>query len=386
MLLHQGVVFMSASEPVFIFDVHLDLSMNALEWNRDLRWSLERIRRWEQYMKDKVDRGNGTVSLPEMRKGRIGLCVATQIGRYSPYFHRLAGWNSPEQAWAQTQGQLAWYRAMEEQNELVQIRTRAQLDAHLSLWLKSPPCDDGTPYVVESRKQPAKPPIGYVLSLEGADSIVTLKHLERSYADGLRALGPAHYGPGRYAHGTDAEGPLPALGKDLLKEMQRLGIILDVTHLCDECFWDALDVYDGPLWASHQNCRTLAPWNRQFADDQIQAVIERGGILGMAFDAIMMVPGWVHLRSKPSDFQLKIERICDHIDHICQMAGNAKHVGIGTDLDGGYGTEQTPMDMNSIADLQTLPGLLKKRGYSHDDIDGIMWRNYVEFLRRTWKE
>ncbi|GDY08840.1 hypothetical protein LBMAG52_23260 [Planctomycetia bacterium] len=371
--------------PSFIFDVHLDLSMNALEWNRDLRWSQEKIRRWEQHMKDKVDRGNTTVCFPEMRRGNIGLCVATQIGRYSPYFHRLPGWSSPEQAWAQTQGQLAWYHAMEEAGELVQIRTKAQLDAHLDLWLNSPPCDDGTPYIVESRKQPTHRPIGYILSLEGADSIITLKHLERSYADGLRALGPAHYGPGRYAFGTDTDEPLSPQGKDLLKEMQRLGIILDVTHLCDSAFWDALDCYNGPLWASHQNCRALAPWNRQFADDQIKAVIERGGVLGMAFDAIMMVPGWTHLRSKPADFQLKIERICEHVDHICQMAGNAKHVGIGTDLDGGYGTEQTPMDLNSIADLQSLPALLTKRGYTPDDIAGIMHRNFVDFLRRTWK-
>ncbi len=373
------------SEPVFVFDVHLDLSMNALEWNRDQRWSQERIRRWEQHMKDKVDRGNNTVCFPEMRRGRVGLCVATQIARHAPYFHKLPGWNSPEQAWAQTQGQLAWYRAMEEAGEMVQIHSRAELEKHLDQWLKSPPCDDGTPYVVESRKQQARPPIGYVLSLEGADSLVTLKHLERSYADGLRALGPAHYGPGVYAHGTDATGPLPARGRDLLKEMERLGIILDVTHLCDECFWDALDCYHGPLWASHQNCRTLAPWNRQFADDQIKAVIERGGVLGMAFDAIMMVPGWVHLRSRPADFQLKIERICEHIDHICQLAGNARHVGIGTDLDGGYGTEQTPTDLNSIADLQKLPELLRGRGYSQSDIEGIMWRNFVEFLRRVWK-
>jgi membrane dipeptidase len=377
------------SEPVFIFDAHLDLSMNALEWNRDQRWTLERIRRWEHIAsmvkKDKVDRGNNTVCFPEMRRGRVGLCVATQIGRHSPYFHKLPGWNSPEQAWAQTQGQLAWYRAMEEAGEMVSIRTRADLDKHLDLWLNSPPPDDGTPYIVDSRKQPAKLPIGYVLSLEGADSIVTLKHLERSYADGLRALGPAHYGPGVYANGTDATGGLPAKGKELIKEMERLGIILDVTHLCDECFWDALDCHHGPLWASHQNCRTLAPWNRQFADDQIKAVIERGGILGMAFDAIMMVPGWVHLRSKPSDFNLTIERICEHIDHICQLAGNAKHVGIGTDLDGGYGSEQTPMDLNSIADLQKLPALLRGRGYSANDIEGIMHRNFVEFLRRAWK-
>jgi membrane dipeptidase len=371
-------------EPILVFDAHLDLSMNALEWNRDQRWPLERIRRWEQHMKDKVDRGNATVCFPEMRRGRVGLCVATQIARHSPYFHRLPGWSSPEQAWAQTQGQLAWYRAMEEAGEMVSIRNRTDLDRHVELW-QAAPCDDASAYVVESRRQPAKRPIGFLLSLEGADSIVTLRHLERSYGDGLRALGPAHYGPGVYAHGTDAAGPLPAKGKELLQEMERLGIILDVTHLCDECFWDALDCFHGPVWASHQNCRTLAPWNRQFADDQIRAVAERGGVLGMAFDAIMMVPGWVHLRSRPADFQLKIERICEHIDHICQLVGNARHVGIGTDLDGGYGTEQTPMDLNSIADLQKLPVLLRDRGYSAADIEGIMWRNFVEFLRRVWE-
>lgn len=367
-----------------IFDAHLDLSMNALDWNRDLRWSLEKIRRWELPLKDKVDRRNGTVCFPEMRRGKIGLCVATQIARHAGYFHRLPGFNSPEQAWATTQGQLAWYRAMEEAGEMVPIRTREELDAHLQLWLAAPPCDDGTPYVVESKKQPTKLPIGYILSLEGADSIVTLGHLERSYAQGLRALGPAHYGPGRYANGTDAEGGLSPLGKDLLREMDRLGIILDATHLCDEAFWDALDVFQGPVWASHQNCRVLAPWNRQFADDQIKAVISRGGVLGMAFDAIMMVPGWTHLRSKPSDFQLKIERICEHIDHVCQLAGNARHVGIGTDLDGGYGTEQMPLDMDSIADLQKIPPLLQKRGYSQTDIEGIMHGNFIAFLRRAW--
>jgi membrane dipeptidase len=373
------------SDARLIFDVHLDLSMNALEWNRDQRWTLERIRRWEVYMKDRVDRGNNTVCFPEMRRGRVGLCVATQIGRFSPYFHRLPGWNSPEQAWATTQGQLAWYREMEAQGEMVQIRDKTQLEKHLAQWLDAPHRDESAEYGQQSRGAAGpRLPIGYILSLEGADSIVTLRHLEKSYEDGLRALGPAHYGPGVYAHGTDAQGPLPAKGKDLLREMQRLGIILDVTHLCDECFWDALEIYQGPLWASHQNVRALAPWNRQFADDQIKAVIERGGVLGMAFDAIMMIPGWVHLKSKPADFQLKIERICDHIDHICQLAGNAKHVGIGTDLDGGYGTEQTPMDLNSIADLQTLPGLLHKRGYTESDIEGIMWRNFVDFLRRAW--
>mgnify|MGYP002632627427 CR=1 FL=1 len=367
---------------MFILDAHLDLAMNALEWNRDLTWSIERIRRWELGKKDTVDRGNGTVSFPEMRRAEIGLCVATQIGRHSPYFHRLPGWNSPHQAWAQTQGQLAWYRAMEEAGELISIRTRAQLETHFKLCQKLPP-PDAKAYVVESRRQVAKSPIGFVLSLEGADSLITLNHLERSYADGLRALGPAHYGPGVYAHGTDSQGPMPARGKELLKEMDRLGMILDTTHLNDENFWEALEVFQGPLWASHQNCRVLAPWNRQFADDQIKAVIQRGGVLGMAFDGIMMVPGWVHHRSKAADFQLKVERICEHIDHICQLAGNAKHVGIGTDLDGGFGTEQTPMDMDTIHDLQRIPALLKKRGYKKAEIEGIMSGNFVNFLRKN---
>ena len=261
---------------------------------------------------------------------------------------------------------------MEDCGELVQIRDRAGLDRHLALWLAD--ADAGGA---------GRLPIGYMLSLEGADSIVSFRHLERSYADGLRALGPVHYGPGVYGMGTDAEGPLSPRGRELLREMERLGIILDATHLCDESFRDALDHYSGPVWASHSNCRALADWNRQFTDEQFKELIARGAVIGMAFDAIMMVHGWHHLRSKPQDFDLRIEKICEHIDHICQLAGNARHVGIGSDLDGGFGTEQTPLDLDSIADLGRLGGLLASRGYSAADIEGIFFGNVVAFLRRS---
>jgi len=358
--------------PRLIFDVHLDLSWNALDFNRDLRWTQERIRRRELGMSDYVCRGRSTVCFPEMRRGNVGLCVATQLQRSVDYFSRLPGSASPEQAWAITQGQLAWYREMESCGELVQICNREQLDAQLKLWLYA------------SREATTKLPIGYILSLEGADSIVSFKHLEKSFADGLRALGPVHYGPGVYGMGTDAEGPLTARGRELLKEMERLGIILDATHLCAESFWDALGHFSGPVWASHSNCRAVADWNRQLTDDQIKALIERGAVIGMAFDAIMMVHGWAHLRSKPEDFGLKMEKICEHIDHICQLAGNANHVGIGSDLDGGYGTEQTPMDLDSIADLATVGDHLAARGYSAEDIDGIFYGNFIRFLRRAW--
>lgn len=373
------------SQPL-IMDIHLDLAMNATVYNRDLRWSHERIRRWELLQTDKPGRGHHVVCFPEMRRARIGLCVATQNGRYSPYFHKLPGWNSPEQAWAHTQAELAWYREMERVGQMTPIRNLDELNQHVEAWTTSdPPDSELNPDFNEHQNEP-RLPIGYVRSLEGADSIVTLAHLEKSHEDGLRALGLSHYGPGVYAHGTDDEGPLPERGKELLKKMEELEIILDLTHLCDESFWDSLDNFSGPVWASHQNCRALSPWNRQFSDEMIKAVIARGGVMGMAFDAIMMIPGWDYKKTRAADVGLKIERTCDHIDHICQIAGNANHVGIGTDLDGGYGTEQTPMDLDSIADLQTIPGLLRKRGYSEEDINKVMAFNVIDFLRRAWGE
>src|SRR5262245_43552022 len=239
---------------MLLVDGHLDLSMNALEWNRDLTRPLEEVRRRETGKTDKKDRGRGVCTLSEMRRGRIGLCIATQIARYVAEDNPLPGWYAPEIAWDQTQGQLAWYRTMGDRGQMVQICDRAALARNVALWQNNPPPDA---------------PIGYILSLEGADSIVELSYLEKAYATGLRALGPAHYGPGRYSPGTGASGGLTAAGRDLVKEMQRLGIIIDVTHLTDEAFWEALDLYDGPVWASHNNCRAIVPHKRQLKHEQL---------------------------------------------------------------------------------------------------------------------
>src|SRR5882757_8523150 len=160
---------------MFIIDAHLDLSMNAMEWNRDLRLPVQAIRDREKGLSDKPDRGKGTVSLPALRQGNIGLVVATQIARYVAPGNPLPGWHSPWQAWAQTQGQLAWYKAMEEAGEMVMIRDLPSLEKHLLLWATSTPTPDNRP-------------IGYILSLEGADSIITPDYLHRAYAYGLRAL------------------------------------------------------------------------------------------------------------------------------------------------------------------------------------------------------
>lgn len=354
---------------MLIFDAHLDLAMNALEWNRDLRWPIPDIRRSEDGMTDKKDRGNGTVSLHAMRQGGVGLCVATQIARYVKPKNALPGWKSPEQAWAQTQGQLAWYRAMEFAGEMIQIKDRAGLLAHIDAW----------------ERDPENTPIGYILSLEGADSILSFEHLEQSHEQGLRAIGPAHYGPGTYAYGTDSDGPLGDKGRQLIKEIERLELILDATHLSDTSFWEAIDIYNGRVWASHSNCRALVPNERQFTDKQILELISRGAVIGAVLDAWMLVPGWIKRVTQPEELKPTLQHMADNIDHVCQLAGNALHSAIGTDLDGGFGTEQGPIDLDTISDIGKLSEILKDRGYSDPDIANIMGENWIRFLLETWK-
>ena len=355
-----------------IFDVHLDLSLNALEWNRDLTLPVSRIREVESGMTDMKGRALNTVALPDMRRGGIGLCVATQIGGCMKPRASVACWESPAQAWGMTQGQLAYYRALCELGEMVQITNLAELESHLALW--------ADPVAATA----AHAPIGFILSLEGADSIVTVDYLERAYASGLRAMGPSHYGAGRYAMGHDQVGGLRPGGAELIRKMDELGIILDVTHLSDDSFFEALDIYTGPVWASHSNCRSLVNDPRQFSDEQIRLLIERDAVLGAVFDAWMMIPGWTRGTSTPESTGVKIAHIADHIDHICQLAGNTNHVGIGSDLDGGFGKEQSPGDLDTIADLQSIEGILKGRGYSDADVSAIFHGNFLRVVRRAW--
>ena len=359
---------------MLIFDAHLDLSINAIEWNRDLTKPLAEVRKEEAHLSDKPDRGRGTVSLPELRRSGIGVCVATQLARvelnaWSP----INGWRTPAQAWAMTQAQRAWYTAMEEAGEMVLLGTAKALAAHVAMWEAALGRGDDSHL---------KLPVGFVLSLEGADSLLSLDHLHRAYGYGLRAIGPAHYGPGVYANGTDSSGGLNERGVALIKEVDSLGMILDATHLCDDAFWEALDLFHGPVWASHHNCRALVPHNRQISDDMIRALAERGAVIGAAFDAWMIVPGWVRRQSTPESMQGYLRHIVDHIDHICQITGSHEHVGIGSDLDGCFGTEQTPIDVQTIYDLTRLPELFAERGYSEEAIRGIMRDNFLKFLER----
>jgi membrane dipeptidase len=320
-------------------------------------------------MTDEPSRGHNTLSLPELRKAGVRVCVATLLARGGPEQKPKTAnkrsdldFASQSIAYAAAHGQLAYYRLLEKQGHIRLIRTRSELDSH---W----------------QSASSDSPLGIILSMEGADPIVSPGQAEEWWDAGLRAVGPVHYGRSHYAYGTGVCGPLSPAGVELLEELSRLGIILDVTHLCDQSMAQALDMYDGPVLASHHNCRALVPGDRQLTDEQIKRLIARGGVIGAALDAWMLHPNWVRGQTQPD--VVSLDAVADHIDHICQLAGNARHAGIGSDLDGGFGFEQTPRDLNTIDDLQKLSAILLSRGYSEAEVDGIFHGNWLRFFRES---
>jgi membrane dipeptidase len=357
---------------MIIFDAHLDLAWNALDWNRDLRQSVQHIRTTEKDVPGKAF-GCNTVSFPELRRGKVAIFIATLLARLMRPVGLSAvnRYTSMEAAYAATQGQMAYYRILEQQGLLRWLRDWPSLDAHARAWL---------------RNEEGSEPLGFILSMEGADPVLSPEQLHEWWQQGLRIIGPAHYGVSPYAHGTGTEGGLFPPGKPLLREMERLGIILDVTHLSDQSFDEAMDVYGGPVLASHHNCRALVPDQRQLSDPQIRLLIARGAVIGTALDAWMLYPNWIRGQTRPEEAGVRLTTMVDHIDHVCQLAGNAEHAAIGTDLDGGFGTEQSPADLDTIADLQRLPELLSQRGYSASAIEGILYGNWLRFFRRAWQK
>jgi membrane dipeptidase len=343
-----------------------------LDWNRDLRRPVADIRRreTEQGLSGK-GRGVNTVSFVELRRGGVGIVIATLL----PRLHRanlmppIQRYESMEAAYAASRGQMAYYQALVEQKYLRWIKDAASLREH----------------VAACRQGGEVQPLGFILSMEGADSVLNPEQVHEWWDAGLRIIGPAHYGVSPYAHGTGTEGGLFPPGKPLLREMEKAGMILDVTHLADQSFDEALDAYGGPVLASHHNCRAFVPNQRQLTDEQIKRLIGRGAVIGAALDAWMLVPNWIRGETRPESVGVTLAAMVDHIDRVCQLAGNARHAAIGTDLDGGFGREQTPCDLDTIVDLQKIPVLLKQRGYSVDDITGIMHGNWVRFFEEAWR-
>jgi len=355
-------------ETMMVVDSHLDLAMNALNWNRDLRLSAHETRSLEAGMTEK-GRAAGTVGFPDMRAGKVAVSSATLIARVAWPGTNVPGYRTPEIAYAHAMGQLAHYRLLEEQGDVRVLEYLADLEGHLAEWQEPV---QGTP------------PLGFWISMEGADPIISPDQVGEWWDDGLRMVSLCHYGVSAYSHGTGMPGGLLPDAYPLLDEMAEVGMVLDVSHLADEALFQALDAFDGRVAASHHNCRALVPGDRQLTDEQIRLLVQRDAVIGAALDAWMIVPDWVKGETQPE--AASMEDYVNHIDHVCQLAGNARHAAIGSDLDGGYGIEQTPHDLDTIADLQKVPDLLRRRGYSESDIGLIMHGNWLRFLRETLPE
>ncbi|MBI4529996.1 MAG: membrane dipeptidase [Candidatus Latescibacteria bacterium] len=358
---------------MLIIDMHLDLAMNAINWRRNLEQSVYDIRKHEKDAGLKEPgRGRGTVAFPEMRKGEVAVSSATVIARIARPNNPLDGYPTQEIAYAVAQGQLAYYRVLESQGKVRIVKDWETLTAHIREW-ENRNC---------GKPENNDPPLGFIISMEGADPIVSPEQVESWRDDGLRIVSLSHYGVSTYAHGTGTAGGLTDRGPALLRALDTAGMILDLTHTVDRSFFEALEYFNGPVLASHNNCRALCPGDRQFSNEQIKTLIDRGGVIGAALDAWMIVPNWK--KSVTENIVCSLEDYVNHIDHICQLAGDTRHAAIGTDLDGGYGQEQTPHDLQTIADLQMIPDLLRRHGYSEEDVQGIMHGNWLRLFMEAW--
>ena len=352
-----------------IIDLHLDLAWDALFWNRDLTMPARQMRSQEAREVPQVaegfDTGQCTVTFPEMRRGNVGIMLSTIMSRIEPRYRdsRRDGMRTQEQAIGMGRGHLAYYQAMARRGEIKPVYGLRELDEAVEVWKNSN----------------EKTPLYHILSMESADPIADPDDVEFWWNSGLRVVGPAHFGHNTYIHGTFTEGGLKPPAKALYKAMSEAGMILDITHMADQAVWESFDLWDGPIMASHCTCRSIVPGQRHLTDDMIRELCRRGGIIGLVFCQFFIDPavsferrplrkGWISKYGMDGFFP--------HIENITDLAGGSlANIAIGTDMDGGFGAELTPTDVDTIADLQDFPSVLRNGGISEDDVNGILHGN-----------
>ena len=362
-----------------LFDAHLDMALNALDHERDQTLAVSALRQREQGgVAD--DRGIATVSFNELRAGGCGVVLSTVIARSKPWIdpkrllkrHDL-DYPDPSMAYAAAMGQLAYYRLLQERGQLRILTSADQYRQHLADW----------------DADPQDTPIGLILTMECADPIVEPEQLRDWHAMGLRTLMLAHFGKSHYAHGTpssdpenahDVDGPLTDPGRSLLSKMFELGMPLDLTHTADQSFAEAADRYERRIYSSHTACRSLQDIPRNHSDAQLKTLIDRGGVIGLPVFNYFLKPGYEEDAPKQS---VTYADLADHIDHICQLAGDTRHVGIGSDADGGFGCEHMPAELDTHRDLTRLGQTLSGRSYSDEDIHLVMSGNWLRFFSET---
>jgi membrane dipeptidase len=357
------------TDPPIIVDAHEDIAHNAVNYRRDFTRSAYAKRRLEA--NTDIPRLTGTVmtGLPEALLGRVAVIfgtifVAPAWAAEKGGIHAEISYETPAQAYKYALDQIDVYQRLADDNERISlIRTRAELAAVLATWAEGVEFD--------------KHKVGLLISMEGADPIPEPKAFEEWYERGVRAVGLA-WSETRYSGGTKRPGPLTGMGRELLEVMASFKAILDLSHMAEEAYLEAVDRYEGPIIASHSNPRAFCNTDRHLSDDMIRRLAERDGVMGIVPYNAFLRNDWSKTDRKSA---VTLATVAAAIDHVCQVTGSARHVGIGSDFDGGFGYEQTPAEIDTVADLHLIGPLLAARGYTADDIAAILGGNFLRILR-----
>lgn len=356
---------------MILVDAHQDIAYNALTFGRDYHKSALLIRRAEAHEPALMQAaGAATLGLPEALLGRVGVVCATifalPLEVKTPAWETLA-YRTPLEAYHAGLRQMDYYHRLADETSHVRlVSTQADLDAVLATWQPD--------HEIGQHQQ------GMVLLMEGADPIIAPQQFEEWYGRGVRAVGLAWHAT-RYAAGTGQPGRLTMLGHELLEALAAFNVLLDVSHLAEEAYFEALDVYQGQaVFASHSNPRRFCNTDRHLSDQMILRLAERDGVMGIVLLNSFLQQTW---RKGDPKSTVTLGRVVEAVDYVCQLTGSAAHVGIGSDLDGGFGAESAPQGIDTAADLWNIGGALREKGYQEEDIAAIMSGNMLRKLRQS---
>lgn len=355
-----------------VVDAHADIAWNALAFGRDVTRSALITRQQERDTPIPArNHGQALVGWPEWLLGRVAVVFASLFALPA---HRAEGawetlcYQDAQQAHRLLRQQVDFYHQLVDDHgdKFRLVHSQADLQSVLSGW-------DG-----DSLK-PRR--VGLVLMMEGAEAVRHPDELAEWHAQGVRILAPA-WAATRYAGGTGEPGPFTRLGRMLLEAMADLGMMLDLTHLDDAAVMEALDRYPGVLLASHSNPRVLADSlhpNRHLTDEAIRLLAGRDGVMGIVPYNRFLTKGWDFPDGRAG---ITLDTVVAHIDHVCQIAGDARHVGLGSDFDGGFGLESIPLGLDTVADLRLIGGVLQEHGYSPEEVDAVLGGNWLRLLHQ----
>jgi membrane dipeptidase len=383
---------------MIIVDAHEDIAYNMLSFGRDYTRAAAETRQLEAGGPAPQHNGHTLLGWPDYQRGRVALVFGSLFA--APLRRKTGDWETqfyatPDQAYAVYNAQLDVYHRLAEEkpDKFRLVQTLGDMQAVLDHWEREdadyhPPAtaggEAGQPAAPEGQESRGHP-VGLVVLMEGAEGVRQPAELEAWWARGVRIIGPAWAGT-RFCGGTREPGPLTPEGYALLEGMAAFGLVLDLSHMDEQAAFQALDRYPGTIVASHANAAALlkgSDSNRFLSDGVIRGLIERDGIVGVVPYTRVLKGGW---SSSDGRQAVTLAHVADQVDYICQLAGDARHVGIGSDYDGGFGLESAPFEVDTIADLQKLVPILAEKGYTETDCAAVLGENWISLLQRILPE